>query len=70
MDNRCRDAGWAGIQALIARINDQGEVADVSAGTSVGRDLQHYLDIRVRQRAYGQSLAMLALGEALAHLNG
>ncbi|MFV0264955.1 MAG: glycoside hydrolase family 105 protein [Kluyvera sp.] len=70
LDNRCRDAGWAGIQALIARINDQGEVADVSAGTSVGRDLQHYLDIRVRQRAYGQSLAMLALGEALAHLNG
>lgn len=68
LDEACRDAGWLGIRALIERINAQGEVADVSAGTSVGRDLQHYLDIAVRQRAYGQSLAMLALGEALAHL--
>lgn len=68
LDEECREAGWLGIRALLARINEQGEVAEVSAGTSVGRDLQHYLDISVRQRAYGQSLSMLALGEALAHL--
>ncbi|MFT8212198.1 MAG: hypothetical protein ACMZI0_19490 [Symbiopectobacterium sp.] len=54
--------------ALLSRISPQGEVADVSAGTSVGFDLDHYRKIAIKQRAYGQSLTMLALTEALAGL--
>ncbi|PWC21665.1 glycoside hydrolase 105 family protein [Brenneria roseae subsp. roseae] len=66
LDERYQDAAWKGVDALLSRINAQGEVADVSAGTSVGADLDHYRRIAIKQRAYGQSLTMLALTEALA----
>ncbi len=66
LDQNCKDAAWKGIDALLERIQSDGSVNDVSAGTSVGHNHQHYLDIDVKQRAYGQSLAILALGEALA----
>lgn len=68
LDARYHQAAWKGVNALLSRINPQGEVADVSAGTSVGFDLDHYRNIAIKQRAYGQSLTMLALTEALAGL--
>ncbi|MEH0876139.1 glycoside hydrolase family 88 protein [Pectobacterium cacticida] len=68
LDERYRAAAWNGVNALLSRINPQGEVADVSAGTSVGFDLDHYRKIAIKQRTYGQSLTMLALTEALAVL--
>lgn len=68
LDERYHDAAWKGVDALLSRISPQGEVADVSAGTSVGYDLDHYRKIAIKQRAYGQSLTMLALTEALAGL--
>lgn len=68
LDECYHDAAWKGVDALLSRISPQGEVADVSTGTSVGHDLDHYRKIAIKQRAYGQSLTMLALTEALAGL--
>ncbi|WP_114194087.1 glycoside hydrolase family 88/105 protein [Edaphovirga cremea] len=66
LDDSYQDTAWKGVKALLSRINEQGEVADVSAGTPIGADLTHYHNIAIKQRAYGQSLTMLALTEALA----
>jgi len=37
----------------------------VSAGTPVGKDKEHYKNILIAPMAYGQSLTMMALTEAL-----
>lgn len=53
------------IEAIIAAVEDDGTVGKVSAGTGVGMDREHYRNIVIRPMAYGQSLALLALTEAL-----
>ena len=53
------------MEALLGYIGDDGLVGNVSAGTGVGMDVQHYKDIMIRPMAYGQSLTALALTEAL-----
>lgn len=60
-------AGAQAIAALLSRISDGGEVADVSTGTPVFKTQEEYRQVEIRQRSYGQSLAMLALSEALCH---
>lgn len=53
------------LQALLERIDAQGRLGDVSYGTNVGKDLEHYRSIRLQTMQYGQGMAMLALVEAL-----
>lgn len=51
------------IAGLVDNINERGELLNVSCGTGVGNDLQHYKD-RVRTTMpYGQAMAIMALGE-------
>lgn len=62
-----QQAGLRAIAALLERIDEQGQMAEVSSGTPVFNSLSDYLDVPLRQRSYGQSLTMLALAEVLHH---
>lgn len=53
------------IKAICDNIDEEGTVLNVSAGTSMGYNAQHYKDIIVAPMAYGQSLALIALCAAL-----
>ncbi|WWD09813.1 hypothetical protein V865_007941 [Kwoniella europaea PYCC6329] len=57
---QCADTGLAGV---IAQIQPDGEVANVSFGTGMGHSLQFYKDIAITSMPYGQALAMHALVE-------
>ena len=50
---------------VIARIDEGGELTEVSFGTAMGPDLQFYRDIPLTSMPYGQAMAMLALTEYL-----
>ncbi|MDR2258473.1 MAG: glycoside hydrolase family 88 protein [Treponema sp.] len=61
-----RPAVDAAIQAILQNINPEGIVERVSYGTPMGRDSRDfYKKIPIRPTPYGQSLALLALLEAL-----
>ncbi|TGO61865.1 hypothetical protein BCON_0024g00690 [Botryotinia convoluta] len=51
------------IKAVLGKVNDQGELLDVSFGTAMGHTLQHYIDIDRTSMPYGQAMAIMALGE-------
>ncbi|TGO70373.1 hypothetical protein BOTNAR_0001g00480 [Botryotinia narcissicola] len=51
------------IKAVLGKVNDQGELLDVSFGTGMGHTLQHYIDIDRTSMPYGQAMAIMALGE-------
>ena len=53
------------ISAICDNIDADGTVLNVSAGTAMGMDAQHYKNIQIRPMAYGQSLTLVALCEAL-----
>ncbi|KAI7789162.1 hypothetical protein LA080_005267 [Diaporthe eres] len=53
------------LQAILSQIAPDGLVRNVSAGTGVGEDAQHYYDISRIQTMWGQALAISALSEAL-----
>lgn len=65
LDPSYREVGLRAVEGVIACIMEDGTVGRVSSGTGMGLDEQHYLDIVIRPMAYGQSLASLALTEAL-----
>lgn len=54
------------IEAVCRNISDDGTVLHVSAGTAMGYDADHYKNIAIMPMAYGQSLTLLALYEALS----
>ena len=54
-----------GLEAICRNIDEMGTVRQVSAGTSIGMDADHYKNIVIRPMAYGQALALLALCESL-----
>ena len=56
------------LDAVIANIDADGVVSNVSSGTRMGHDLQFYRDIPIRPTGYGQALAMLCLIEGLNHV--
>ena len=68
-DGRWAEAGWRGVNAVLANIGADGVVRNVSYGTRMGHDLQFYRDIPIQPTAYGQALAILCLVEAEASLN-
>ena len=53
------------IEGICANVDEDGTVLNVSAGTGMGYDADHYKNIVIRPMAYGQSLALIALCEAL-----
>ena len=57
------EMGIRAIKAVLANIDESGELQQVSFGTPVFDDLQGYRDIPLTSMPYGQSMAMLALGE-------
>lgn len=52
-----------GLEALYSQIDKDGTVLNVSYGTNVGHDLDHYRNIPIRPMQYGQGLAMMAVIE-------
>ena len=66
-DARWRDGGIKALKAVLANIDKDGVVQQVSYGTRMGHDLQFYRDIPIQPTGYGQSMALLCLVEALNH---
>ena len=54
------------IQGILDQIDTDGTVLGVSGGTDMGYNAEHYKNILIAPMAYGQSLTILALAEALA----
>lgn len=57
------------VGGLLGCIDENGIVRKVSAGTGMGMDADHYRNILIAPMAYGQSLTMIALIEALQYLD-
>ncbi len=57
-----------GIETLISYIEEDGTVTNVSGGTGIGMDVNHYKNIVVTPIAYGQSLTVIALNEYYLYL--
>jgi unsaturated rhamnogalacturonyl hydrolase len=53
------------VRAVIDRIAPDGELRDVSFGTAMGADLQHYKEIPRTAMPYGQAMAIMMLAEFL-----
>lgn len=53
------------VEGLLSVIGPDGVVDKVSAGTAMGMDRTHYLNIGIRPMAYGQALTLIALVEAM-----
>ncbi len=66
-DERWLAAGLRARDAVLANIDANGMVQNVSYGTRMGHDLQFYRDIPLQPTGYGQALAILCLVEALHH---
>jgi len=65
---QCREAGLKALGAVLANIDDNGVLRNVSYGTRMGHDLQFYRDIPLQATGYGQALAILCLAEGLRHV--
>lgn len=66
LDEKYMETASRAVEGVLAVIDEDGTVGEVSYGTGMGRDLQHYRDIPLCPMAYGQSLTVMMLGEALA----
>lgn len=53
------------VQGILDNIDEDGTVLNVSGGTGMGYNAEHYKNILIAPMAYGQSLTILALAEAL-----
>ena len=53
------------VDGILKQIDEDGTVLNVSAGTAMGMNAEHYKNIAIAPMAYGQSLTILALVEAL-----
>ena len=54
-----------GIRGILKNIDEDGTVLNVSGGTGVGSNAEYYKKFSLHPMAYGQSLTILALYEAL-----
>jgi unsaturated rhamnogalacturonyl hydrolase len=57
------DCGVRAVKAVLANIDEKGELKNVSFGTPVFDDLDGYRKIPLTSMPYGQAMAILALGE-------
>lgn len=65
LDNSYKDYAVKTVKAICDNIDKDGTVLNVSAGTGMGYNANHYKNISIRPMAYGQSLALISLVEAL-----
>ncbi|MGA9659829.1 MAG: glycoside hydrolase family 88 protein [Asticcacaulis sp.] len=63
IDRSYEAMGIRAAKAVYAHISDDGELQQVSFGTPVFNSIQEYKDIPLTSMPYGQSMALLALGE-------
>ncbi|TIR11228.1 MAG: glycoside hydrolase family 105 protein, partial [Mesorhizobium sp.] len=63
----CGPAGRRALDAVLASIDENGVLGNVSYGTRMGHDLQFYRDIPIQPTGYGQALAILCLTEGMIH---
>ena len=67
LDGKYARAGMKALEAICRRINENGILTDVSAGTCLMNTLEEYRAVPLNPQPYGQSLALLLLGEAQRH---
>ena len=65
LDDSYKCVAEKAIRGILANIDKDGTVLNVSGGTGMGMDKDHYKNILIAPMAYGQSLTILALVEAL-----
>lgn len=53
------------VKAVLAQIDDNGELQNTSFGTAMGQNLEFYKDVPRTSMPYGQAMAIMALGEFL-----
>ena len=68
LDKSYEKYAFKGLEFLLNNIDDDGVVLNVSGGTNIGMDKEHYKNIIIAPMAYGQSLTILALVEALKYM--
>lgn len=68
LDDSFRPCAERAVQAILRNIDTDGTVLNVSGGTGMGMNAEHYKNILIAPMAYGQSLTILALAEALRYL--
>ena len=65
LDDSYLPCAKAAIEGILNQIDEDGTVLQVSGGTGMGYNAEHYKNILIAPMAYGQSLTILALAEAL-----
>jgi unsaturated rhamnogalacturonyl hydrolase len=65
LDRSFEETGRRAAEAVLARIEADGTVAQVSYGTAIGDDSEHYRSIPITPTAYGQALTIMLLTELL-----
>lgn len=60
-----RDVAEKAVRAILAAIDEKGELQHTSFGTGMGNDLEFYKEIPLTAMPYGQAMAIMALGEYL-----
>lgn len=65
LDESFQECADRAIEGICNNVAEDGTVLNVSAGTAIGYDKEHYRNIAIMPMAYGQSLALVALCEAL-----
>ena len=68
LDGKYKDVALRGFEAIWKRIDENGILTDVSAGTCLMDTLDGYRNIRRNAQPYGQSMALLVMLEALRWL--
>ncbi|AJY45424.1 glycoside hydrolase family 88/105 protein [Martelella endophytica] len=65
LDSDYRDMAGRAVRGVVDNINADGELVQVSFGTAIGHDLDHYRNIKLTSMPYGQAMAMFCLTEYL-----
>ena len=69
LDDSYLDCAERAIKGILKNIDKDGTVLNVSGGTGMGMNADHYKNILIAPMAYGQSLTILALAEALKSIS-
>ena len=69
LDDSYLDCAERAIKGILKNIDKDGTVLNVSGGTGMGMNADHYKNILIASMAYGQSLTILALAEALKNIS-
>lgn len=69
LDDSYKICAEKAIDAICKNIDKDGTVLNVSGGTGMGYNKDHYKNIIIAPMAYGQSLTIVALTEALGYIS-